>query len=263
MHERRRVTRVREQPHLGRPEPLARLRRARCPPSRPRPRDGCDGPSVAASKSCTISSCDSAFSIGTTCRLRRGSARRWRSAPPRRRRRSASGRCPIMARPTIFSSAGRSGVASATSAARTANPSMPTGGELRQGLVGDHVLGRHASVAPRSAGAAAGTSGEIGDSTRSRASSTEISLQRSRDRGRGELGHGRSLPARRVADAALRRASCAGRSRASQAAELAGRGRRVRSRTRPWPSGSRACCPRRSGRGRTCRRRPPGPGPAG
>jgi hypothetical protein len=37
----------------------------------------------------------------------------------------ASGRCPIVARPTIFSSAGCSGEASATSAARTANPSMP------------------------------------------------------------------------------------------------------------------------------------------
>ena len=76
--------------------------------------------------------------------------------------------------------------------------------------------------------------------------------RRRRDR---RVGAGRS---RRVAVTAV---SCAARSRRASLGTPGPR-RRARSRARRSPSGSRACCPRRSGPARTCTRRPPVPGRA-
>jgi hypothetical protein len=84
----------------------------------------------------------------------------------------ASGRCPIIARPTSLSSAGSAGVAPSTSAARTANPSMPLDANSGRSIA--------AAMSARDAPVGIGQrqfdrrrSGLIFESTRSRASSSE------------------------------------------------------------------------------------------
>ena len=193
-----------------------------------------------------------------------GSARRSRSARPRRRPTVTSGRCPIIARPTIFSSAGRSrrGV-------------RDVGRAHREPV---HRRGRRTPAGrrrPRRPRASTQPYASVSGSCERR---ERLDLRRARARAPPRRGsspsprvvvvdaRGRpwrqSTPAASTPAAGLRPASCAARARRGTRGSP-GRRPRARSRARPSPSGSRACSPRRSARPRTRRRRPPAPARAG
>ena len=117
---------VREQPELGRPQALAGREEAGRPRATSSPRGRMCLPGATAPRRCgppprrprrsrSARSLSAPAGIGAPVAIR--------TASPRPT--VASGRWPIMARPTIASSTGVAGVALATSVARTAKPSMP------------------------------------------------------------------------------------------------------------------------------------------
>ena len=131
-------------------------------------------PDGGPSKIVAISPPGSAFSIGTTVSAPAGIgapvAMRTASPPPT----TASGRRPIRALPTIFSSIGDAGVAPATSEERTANPSIAddaNSGRSRSATTSSAATHPYASVS----GSCSDASGWICARTFLRASSTESS----------------------------------------------------------------------------------------
>ena len=210
----------------------------------------------------TLPSKHLAFSIGTTVSAPAGIgapvAIANASPPPT----VPSGRSPISARPTIRSSTGddRASRRRPPRTGRRTRPSPRTrtpGCRVRRSrcLASTHP---YASVRGRSSGCR----------TLIRSQDPLRSLHRPgaaprRCRGRGRAARRPCRPVyRRRLDGRLRAAACAPRDRRATRGSP-GRCPRARSRARSWPSGSRACCPRRSDRLRTRRRRPPAPGQGG
>ncbi len=222
-------------------------------------------PSGAGSMMRTTSPRTSAFSIGTIVSAPAGIgapvAIREASCPPT----VDSGRRPISARPTIFSSTGWSGDAPAMSEDRTANPSIAL--EAKSGMSWSATT---SSASTHPYASVSGTwrepSGRDGgqdpvarllDRDQSLARVVVVDVRVVGHRGSVYRGRRRSAGGR-----AATTASRAGRSRRGTGGSPRRRPR-VRWRAPPSPSGSRACCPRRTGRGRTSTRTRPAAAPAG
>ena len=141
-----REPRVREQPHLRRPQALARRHQHLPGLARPRRRGGCAGRRADRRRSSPsrrrAPRSRSARSVSAPAGIGAPVAMRTASPPPT----TASGLRPIRALPTIFSSIGDAGDAPAHVGGADGEPVHRGRRELGEVSLGDHVLRDHAAV---------------------------------------------------------------------------------------------------------------------